>query len=153
MAARQAVRHVPLQVQRLGGVVIHQKPTRPGARSQGLEDGLDRPVPAGVRDRLPELEPLAQADEGLPDPVVMLGADPPDDLVLVDMAVNEFRGQLGFADAAHARYHLHGRRSPVVGGKVRAQRLQLGYPADEVEVTVRNFIRPDPLRPSTGSAV
>ena len=121
------------------------------ARFQRFQDGRDRPVAAAVRRRLPELEPLPQPDKRFPDPVMVLSADPPDDLVLVDVAMDEFRCYLGFADSAHARDDLDGR-----GCRLPAMRLACSVSssaARPVKLAITGGISFDQIRWGTADPV
>ena len=72
-----------------------------------VKNGGNCPVAAAVRGRLPESQPLGQLDQCVPDPIVMLGANPPDDLVVVSVVVNVFGRQFGFTYSSHADYDLY----------------------------------------------
>src|SRR5579859_4036013 len=92
---------------------------------------------------MPEFKSLRELDQRLAHPVMMLGADPPDDVVHVPVPMYIFRGQLGLTHSAHAGDHLRMRRDPI--GEVFADQLDLARTTGEIPVRLRNLLRPDPL--------
>jgi hypothetical protein len=82
------------------GVVEHEKPTTVGLSGRECgEDGGYRGV-----DRLPhrELEALRELHQRDLNLRLVGGGDPPDQVVVAPVAVDELGGDLGLADATHA---------------------------------------------------
>ena len=120
MPAWRRCRQVSLQVKRLSRIVVDQEPVRPDASGQGVEDRRDRPVPAAFRGRRPDVQPLPQLYQGVPDAIVMLSANPPDNLVFVSMPVNILGRYFCLANSAHAGNKLRRGMRPSALSKVRA---------------------------------
>src|SRR5206468_12069016 len=99
-----------------GRVVVDEEPVRPAAGRQGFPDGRNRPVAAALGARRTHSQPLPQLDQRVSNTVGMLGADPPDYLVLISVPVNIFGCYFGFTDATHAGNKLGRRMRAVVPG-------------------------------------
>jgi hypothetical protein len=86
---RPTGRKVSFHIKRIGDVVVNKEPAL-GSCLKFPEYGRDCPVATAVRTSKTRFEPPSQVDQGFPYAVMMLGANPPDNVIFVYVTVDIF---------------------------------------------------------------